>query len=95
MKLPQTKALELAKRAVAEKLSARELENMARLYMLNATKTHQKPEKNKEYSYVETLLRRKLKTRIKVEDKKITIKYTDTHDLNRILGILGVIEEGE
>ncbi len=93
--LPQTKALELAKRAVAEKLSARELENMARLYMLNATKTHQKPEKNKEYSYVETLLRRKLKTRIKVEDKKITIKYTDTHDLNRILGILGVIEEGE
>ena len=50
-------------------------------------------EKSKEYQYVEGLLRKKYRTRIKVDDKSITIKYSDTDDLNRLLELMGVIEE--
>ena len=42
---------------------------------------------------VEGLLRKKYRTRIKVDDKSITIKYSDTDDLNRLLELMGVIEE--
>ncbi|WP_443988816.1 hypothetical protein [Faecalibacillus intestinalis] len=33
------------------------------------------------------------RTRIKVDDKSITIKYSDIDDLNRLLELMGVIEE--
>ena len=58
-----------------------------------ARKNKPKVEKPKEYQYVEGLLRKKYRTRIKVDDKSITIKYTDTQDLNRLLELMGVIEE--
>lgn len=66
---------------------------MKGLELQQARKNKPKVEKPKEYVYVEGLLRKKYRTKIKVDDKSITIRYTDTDDLNRLLELMGVIEE--
>ncbi len=38
-------------------------------------------------------MQKKLQTKVKVEGKSITISYQDTKDLNRILELIGCIEE--
>ena len=92
--LDKEKALRIAKRVIDEKLSVRDVENIVKGFELQeARKNKPKVEKPKEYQYVEGLLRKKYRTRIKVDDKSITIKYTDTQDLNRLLELMGVIEE--
>ncbi|RHM61311.1 MULTISPECIES: ParB/RepB/Spo0J family partition protein [Coprobacillaceae] len=92
--LDKDKALSIAKRAIDEKLTVREVENIVKgIELQKARKEKTKVEKPKEYEYVEGLLRKKYRTRIKVDDKSITIKYTDTDDLNRLLELMGVIEE--
>lgn len=92
--LDKEKALQIANRAIEEKLSVREVENIVKGIELSKIKKNTpKVKKNPQYTYVEDLIRKKLRTRVKVEDKKITINYTDTNDLNRILDVLGVIED--
>ena len=92
--LDKEKALRIAKRVIDEKLSVRDVENIVKGFELQeARKNKPKVEKPKEYQYVEGLLRKKYRTLIKVDDKSITIKYTDTQDLNRLLELMGVIEE--
>lgn len=92
--LDKDKALSIAKRAIDEKLTVREVENIVKgIELQKARKEKPKVEKPKEYEYVEGLLRKKYRTRIKVDAKSITIKYTDTDDLNRLLELMGVIEE--
>ena len=92
--LDKEKALRIAKRVIDEKLSVRDVENIVKGFELQeARKNKPKVEKPKEYQYVEGLLRKKYRTRIQVDDKSITIKYTDTQDLNRLLELMGVIEE--
>lgn len=49
-------------------------------------------EEDKDYRYVEDLLRDKLDTKIKIKDKKIEISFNNIADLNRILEILNVKE---
>lgn len=88
------KALEIAKKAIDQKLSVREVEDIVKgVKLQDARKAKPKVEKPKEYVYVEGLLRKKYRTKIKVADNSITIKYTDIKDLNRILELMGVIEE--
>lgn len=92
--LDKEKALALAKRIIDENLTVRDVENIVKGFELQqARKNKPKPEKNKEFVYVEGLLRKKYRTRVKVDEKTITIKYTDTKDLNRLLELMGVIEE--
>lgn len=92
--IDEDKALEIAKRAIDEQLSVREVEDIVKgIKLQQAKKGKPKVEKPKEYVYVEGLLRKKYRTKIKVSDSAITIKYTDTKDLNRILELMGVIEE--
>ena len=92
--LDKEKALQVAQRVITEKLSVRDVENIVKgLELQQAKKNKPKPEKNKKYVYVEGLLRKKYRTRVKVDDKTITIKYTDTQDLNRLLELMGVIED--
>lgn len=92
--LDKDKALQIAKRVIDEKLTVRDVENIVKgLELQQARKNKPKVEKPKEYVYVEGLLRKKYRTKIKVDDKSITIKYTDTQDLNRLLELMGVIEE--
>lgn len=92
--LDKEKAIEIAKRVIDENLSVRDVENIVKgLELQQARKNKPKVEKPKEYVYVEGLLRKKYRTKVKVDDKTITIKYTDTNDLNRLLELMGVIEE--
>ena len=92
--LNKEKAIEIAQRVISENLSVRDVENIVKgLELQQARKNKPKVEKSKELIYVEGLLRKKYRTKIKVDDKAITIKYTDTQDLNRLLELMGVIEE--
>lgn len=92
--LPKEKAEALAKRCIDEGLSVRDVENVVKgIELGNSRKERPKVTKSKELVYVEGLLRKKLRTKIKVDENTLTIKYTDTKDLNRILELMGVIEE--
>ena len=92
--IDEKKALEVAQKAFNENLSVRAVEDIVKgIKLQDAKKAKPKVEKPKEYQYVEGLLRKKYRTKIKVDDKTITIKYTNTQDLNRILELMGVIEE--
>ena len=83
--LDKERALKIAKRVIDEKLSVRDVENIVKGFELQEARENKpKVEKPKEYQYVEGLLRKKYRTRIKVDDKSITIKYSDTDDLNRL-----------
>lgn len=94
IKIDEKKALEVAQKAIDNELSVREVEDIVKgIKLQDARKAKPKEEKPKEYVYVEGLLRKKYRTKIKVDDNTITIKYSDTKDLNRILEIMGVIEE--
>lgn len=88
------KALEIADKAISNELSVREVEDIVKgVKLQDARKAKPKEEKPKEFTYVEGLLRKKYRTKIKLADNSITIKYTDTNDLNRILELMGVIED--
>lgn len=92
--LDKEDALRIGKRARDEKLSVREVENIVKgLELQKKRKEKPKPEKNTHYDYVEGLLRRKFRTKVKVEDQKITLKFSNDEDLNRILELLNVIED--
>ena len=92
--LPKEKAETLAKRCIDEGLSVRDVENIVKgIELGNSRKERPRVTKAKELVYVEGLLRKKFRTKIKVDENTLTIKYTDTKDLNRILELMGVIEE--
>lgn len=92
--IDEKKALEVAKKAIDQQLSVREVEDIVKgIKLQDARRAKPKVEKPKEYVYVEGILRKKYRTKIKVDDNTITIKYTDVQDLNRILELMGVIED--
>ena len=88
----ESKILEYAKNIVEQKMPVREIEEIT----IKEDKKNQikrKPKEiDKEFKYVEDLLRDKLDTKIKIKDKKIEISFNNVADLNRILEILNVIE---
>ena len=83
----------LAKRAVKEDLSVRELEGLTS----SNKKTTKKPTNSKPrdpfMEDVKNRLQRKYSTKVEIKNKSIIIKYNDIKDLNRILEIMGVIED--
>lgn len=87
------KISELAKRCVKEKLSVVELNKIIKSLGKPQTKTKQPQTKDKFVVDVENKLKKKLGTSVEVSNKTITIKYNNTQDLNRILDILGVIDD--
>ncbi len=88
----EEKMLEYAKMIVENKLPVRQTEEITvEEERKNKIKKPIK-EVNKDYKYVEDLLREKLDTKVKVKDKKIEINFTNVADLNRILEILNVRE---
>lgn len=92
--LPEDKALQTAKKAVDEKLSVRQVEDIVKGIKLSLSKKNKSKENQESpYNYAETLIRKKYGTKVKIQNKTITIKYTDIKDLNRILELMGVIEE--
>jgi ParB family transcriptional regulator, chromosome partitioning protein len=84
-----TKLQALADRIAKEGLSAREVERLVK---------DKKPAPKKEgldtdYRYAERLLTNKLQTRVKIAPKQVTISFDDDDDLNRLLEIIGALED--
>ena len=79
----------LAQEIASNKLPVRDIEEKT---TRNEYRRKNKQEMNKDYKYVEELLRDTLDTKIKVRDKKIEISFNNIADLNRILEILNIKE---
>jgi len=85
------KIIEYANKIVSEKLPVRDIEDITKEDNKKVQIKRVK-EVNKDYKYVEDLLRDKLDTKVKVKDKKVEISFNNVNDLNRILEILNVKE---
>ncbi len=86
---PTTRALELAKMAVAKKWSVRQVEKACSV-AISTTKSKSKD--NSKYNYPIKLLEKKLSSKVMIEKNKIIISFDNDNDLNRILQIVGAIE---
>lgn len=82
---------EIAKRIVKENLSVRAVEQLIK--ERNQPKKPEVEKIKKDYRYVTDLLQTKLQSKVKVDDGKIVIAFSDDEDLNRILEALGCLEE--
>ena len=68
--------------------TAQEYINLAR-----GKKQMSKKERDISFEYVETLLREKYSTKVKVTKNRVTLIYNGVDDLNRILEIMNCIEK--
>ena len=84
----------IANRIIDDKLIVRDVEKMteAEEFSKKIKIARKAKEVNKDYKYVEELLRDKLDTKVTIKDKKIEIGFTNVADLNRILEIIDVKE---
>jgi len=80
----------LANRVVKEGLTVRQLEAMN---SPKEKKVKVKTENDYQYDYFSSKLRDKYGTKVKIDDKKISINYSSVEDLNRLLELMGVIED--
>lgn len=84
----------LLNRIINEKLSVRSVEQIVRGYELSKfKKAKPKAEVDIFLKDVENKMVDKFKTKVKIENKEIKIKFHDDRDLNRILDILNLIED--
>ncbi len=81
----------LAKRILKENLTVRAVEQLVK-ELAQPKKTPLEKEK-KDYRYVVELLQTKIQSKVKVDEGKIIISFSDDADLNRILESLGCLEE--
>lgn len=88
-KLDDPKAIEdLAQRVITEDLSVRKLESL--VYDNEEKEVKTKKNTNNEYKYMENFLKEKLGTNVKINNNKISIKFSNVQDLNRILEIMNI-----
>ena len=88
-KLDDPKTIEdLAQRVITEDLSVRKLESL--LYDNEEKEVKTKKSSNNEYKYMEDFLKEKLGTNVKINNNKISIKFSNVQDLNRILEIMNI-----
>ena len=88
----EDRMVELANEAVKQGLSVKELEKLC-------AEKKKKPNKKKDKQpdpFVKDVidrLQKKFGTKVEIKNKALSISYTDNEDLNRILEIIGVIED--
>ena len=87
--MEQDEKIHLVEEEVDEDLSVRNLENMLSKNF-EKEERHVKKTQNNEYKYIETYLKEKLGTGVKITNDKISIKFSSVHDLNRILEIMNM-----
>lgn len=88
-KLDNPKTIEdLAQRVITEDLSVRKLESL--VYDNEEKEVKTKKNTNNEYKYMENFLKEKLGTNVKINNNKISIKFSNVQDLNRILEIMNI-----
>lgn len=81
----------LANKIIDENLNVRDLENVSKDDSIE--KIHKiKKKATTEYSYIENILCEKLGTKVKINNNKINISFSNINDLNRILEILNINE---
>ncbi len=86
-------AYDIAMKIVDEGLSVRAVEKLVKDSKAKPAEAKKEKTKNHNFVYVEEIMQKKLQTKVKVESNSITISYSDTKDLNRILELIGCIEE--
>ena len=92
--LKDEEQMELAAvQAIRDHLSVRAVEALVKKMNQPKEETAPKKEKDPAFRPVEQRLRDKLQTKVTVDEKRISISYTNIDDLNRILEILGCLEE--
>lgn len=85
--------INLANKIVDENLNVRAIEQASQNPTVEKKhKLKSKVKKESEYKYIEESLSEKLGTKVKINNKKILISFTNNNDLNRILEILDVNE---
>lgn len=83
---------EVAQKAIQLHLSVRAVETMVK--NINEPKEKSAPkERDIHLDPIENRLQSRLQTKVKIDDKQISIKYNGTDDLNRILEILNCLDE--
>ncbi|MBR4461120.1 MAG: ParB/RepB/Spo0J family partition protein [Erysipelotrichaceae bacterium] len=87
----EEKMLRIAEKTIEEGLSVRQLEKLC-------SKPQKGPKKEPKETdpFMEDVrirMQRRFATKVEIQNKSIIIRYNDTDDLNRILEIMGVIEE--
>ena len=88
-KLDDPKIIEdLAQKVITEDLSVRKLESL--VYDNEEKEVKTKKSSNNEYKYMENFLKEKLGTNVKINNNKISIKFSNVQDLNRILEIMNI-----
>ena len=93
----ETEMLDAAEKILKEKMSVREVEAYVRDINAEEVKPNKtKPEKKRDpiIHDLEHQISVKLGTKVTIQNKKLTIQYTDIADLNRILEILNCLDEG-
>ena len=85
----------VAKQTINEKLSVRAVEKLVKDVKNPYVNKKKKEDKITAYEGVIKLIQEKLQTKVVVDDTQINIKYQGVEDLNRILEILGLLEEEE
>ena len=84
--------VEIASQAAEEGLSVKQIEKLCR----KKGKGSGKPGKKKDDPFMDDVINRlqkKYSTKVEIKNKSINIKYNDVEDLNRILEIMGLIED--
>ena len=90
-KMDESEEIEkLANKVVKEKLSVRDLEEIATHSEVKKKVPNKKREVSSDYSHIESVLRDLLGTKISIKDKKVSIYFDNASDLNRILDTLNV-----
>lgn len=79
---------ELAERVVKDDITVRELESLSNQEELKRSTPINRTKKENEFSSVEHMLKEKLGTKVKINNNKITIGFSNVQDLNRILEIM-------
>lgn len=80
----------LARKIVNENISVHELENISKNAEVKKRVPITRREVNSDYSHVENEMREILGTKVKIDNKKVSIFFENTNDLNRILEIMNI-----
>lgn len=82
---------ELSEKILEENISVHELEDIVSSGYKKINNISRKHTNNDEYKYIEDYLKEKFGTGVKVSNNKVTIKFANVQDLNRILEIMDIV----
>lgn len=83
---------EVAKKAIQLHLSVRAVETLVKNMNEPKQEAEKKP-RDINLDHVQERLQSRFQTKVKIDEKQITIKYSGNEDLNRLLDMLGGLEE--